>query len=796
MRSHPHSLCAVLALASLSVAQQQLYFPPPLDLSDESEVGAPAPGEDADKGKIVMLTNTLNSARDRRLVVAYGEAASTGQVWDLKGQKARHARDIFTRYSDDMGQTWSAPVNVSRTANLFSSRTDWDGDGELEEYWGDSAKPTIFSSGDNIVLTWGDKYAPEPSWNWGDTGQSTIQGSVLYPDLATYPFSHTVPYSCVYAAVSTDGGTTWTYGEVNPPLQLTYASRDAIQDTNKGDFEKWVITWQEDPEGLKSGEGEGPGEGYSGAIANKGTDVWYTWTDDLVNNAAALRTNRVPLTNHTRYDRSNGGEYAIVGTAGGVENHASTRANLDMEAEGGVLRAVVAYEETKGVSGVLEGKTVQYHSFPFDAPLLDGPVASQTGDAGTMLSPFLENSRRVRFVVQPPDGVRPAVAIFWKQGVGDQGGPSDIMVRVSKSFDPAAVAAANVVNLSSKTPIATPATLADSTSENPIEDARAHRAALRGQTLIIGYTYTANQALAIYTDLDNYNFWVRRSLDGGANWLAPQNVSNITDTRINVKEPRLLKTPGIGVPNPNAYMIAWGTETNPYQGIANPKPIDVRVTYSLDRCATFAKVTDMAASFAGDYETQLRPNEDLTEVYAVWMSEFAGATDLLYSTGRRISVPPSLGTLYCFGDGAGTPCPCGNESAANTGAGCANSTGLGALLTASGSTSLTADDLVLLARNLPPSRGALLLSSAFKRNAGFGLPFRDGLLCLEPNVQRYALVNSDAAGMAQWGPGLGSNHTNWTRGTSLLFQVWCRDGGGPCGFGANTSNGLEIALLP
>jgi hypothetical protein len=40
-----------------------------------------------------------------------------------------------------------------------------------------------------------------------------------------------------------------------------------------------VITWQEDPEGLRPGKGEGPGEGWSGAIAHHETDIWYSYVD-------------------------------------------------------------------------------------------------------------------------------------------------------------------------------------------------------------------------------------------------------------------------------------------------------------------------------------------------------------------------------------------------------------------------------------------------------------------------------------------------------------------------------------
>jgi hypothetical protein len=41
----------------------------------------------------------------------------------------------------------------------------------------------------------------------------------------------------------------------------------------------FVIFWQEDPEGLRPGKGLGPGEGWSGAIANSKTDIWYTHLD-------------------------------------------------------------------------------------------------------------------------------------------------------------------------------------------------------------------------------------------------------------------------------------------------------------------------------------------------------------------------------------------------------------------------------------------------------------------------------------------------------------------------------------
>ena len=40
-----------------------------------------------------------------------------------------------------------------------------------------------------------------------------------------------------------------------------------------------VVTWQEDPDGIRPGHGDGPGEGWSGAIAHHQTDTWYTYID-------------------------------------------------------------------------------------------------------------------------------------------------------------------------------------------------------------------------------------------------------------------------------------------------------------------------------------------------------------------------------------------------------------------------------------------------------------------------------------------------------------------------------------
>ncbi|MFG0316046.1 MAG: choice-of-anchor O protein, partial [Planctomycetota bacterium JB042] len=558
MSLSPHlvPLFASLAVAfcgSLS-AQDWASEERPLDLSEELPSGAD-PGGAAFKGKILRLTKTSGGLRDGRLVVVYADANHDEIVWAPRSLD-HLPRDVFARTSDDEGKTWSDPVNLSNSAGSFSASTDWDGDGVDETYWGDCSKANVFSVGDSVVVSWVSKYAPEPGWTFGTSGASSLQGTISYPDLDVYPNTRVVPYAAVWCAISNDGGTTWAYGDVatqNPPLQLSYGNRDAIQDVHRGTSGRWVMTWQEDPEGLQPGDAEGPGLGASGAKGSKGTDVWYTYTADIVNDPLAILANRTPLTNHSTYDATQV-HFPLVGQAGTVENHASTRANLFLMKDGAIFRALVAYEETKGIQDVLEGKTVNYHSFPFDQPVQNGPDTARSGAPGTTLTDLLENSRRVRFVAQPPSGVDPAICIFWKQGLEAQGAPSDILLKTSLTLDEAAVDAAPILNVSANTPAATPLDLANPTMLDPFEDARAHRAYMRGSFVMVGFTYTPNQALARYTNLENYDFWVRRSFDGGATWAAPRNLSNLPKD-LACREPRVVGPAKTGTQDDGAILV-------------------------------------------------------------------------------------------------------------------------------------------------------------------------------------------------------------------------------------------------
>lgn len=96
----------------------------------------------------------------------------------------------------------------------------------------------------------------------------------------------------------------------------------------------------------------------------------------------------------------------------------------------------------------------------------------------------------------------------------------------------------------------------------------------------------------------------------------------------------------------------------------------------------------------------------------------------------------SVGTPFCFGDGSGTACPCGNTSA--NGSGCANSTGMGARLVGTGEPLVSADTLLLTASDLPGP--GLFFQGTAQQASGAGSALGDGLLCAGGSITRMGVV--------------------------------------------------------
>ena len=124
----------------------------------------------------------------------------------------------------------------------------------------------------------------------------------------------------------------------------------------------------------------------------------------------------------------------------------------------------------------------------------------------------------------------------------------------------------------------------------------------------------------------------------------------------------------------------------------------------------------------------------------------------------------------------------------------ANSTGAAATISASGSASLAANDLVLSADNHPGQPGIFIAGPAQAQ-----LPFFNGFLCIDPNgLQRFAAVALPVGGVATEAVDYATSAPgglNVMAGTAFHYQRWFRD---PAAGGSNAdfTDGLEVQHTP
>ncbi len=149
-------------------------------------------------------------------------------------------------------------------------------------------------------------------------------------------------------------------------------------------------------------------------------------------------------------------------------------------------------------------------------------------------------------------------------------------------------------------------------------------------------------------------------------------------------------------------------------------------------------------------------------------------------------------TTFCFGDGSGTPCPCGNDAPGQTG--CLNRNGLGCELSVDGFNAVSFDTVVLSAADAIPNDFGLYVQAD---NIIPPPPFGDGLRCVGFNMIRLELVVSDATGASSTSVSI-SAAGGVAAGDVKEYQFWYRDNAnlGPCQSGFNTSNGVEIVWGP
>ena len=372
--------------------------------------------------------------------------------------------------------------------------------------------------------------------------------------------------------------------------------------------------------------------------------------------------------------------------------------------DGASAKVVLAYEESKGlgkgpggnhdetVDTTLEtvdasqepaeredwGKNIYFHSFDYFAPetisqgtMINLPELDENNDpiiTEDGLSYFTLNARRVRMLVQPPSnwGKEEVSMVFlYREGAEGHGHPANIIMRrfvggygpehlecTSRKKHPETkedicVAGSTNLNEDNRTP-----------EPEGQADARAHRGFLRGDNLVVGYTYTENWGRE---HIPRYDFFVRRSFDGGKKFTnaagikeGPINLSHITEEDSpgwSVLEPRLYATPGTlkdalsinDVQNSLVYYAAYSTT---HHQSNEPKDLFWTMTDNFGESYLkqwndiakkyeypwFGKVTDnIDGGFAG---AQIRTNPGGTKLFVSYQADVEGAIGAGPCTGN------------------------------------------------------------------------------------------------------------------------------------------------------------------
>lgn len=156
---------------------------------------------------------------------------------------------------------------------------------------------------------------------------------------------------------------------------------------------------------------------------------------------------------------------------------------------------------------------------------------------------------------------------------------------------------------------------------------------------------------------------------------------------------------------------------------------------------------------------------------------------------------------FCFGDGSGTACPCGNASTPGSGAGCVHSFGYAARLEATGSASVSSDSVVLAGTDLPDRKSALFAEGSQQDDEALGIALGDGLRCITGSIVRMGMRTTDG-GNASYGGPLGDipiserGHVP-AAGRTLYYQVFYRNSVAYCTPATfNLTNGVAIVWTP
>jgi hypothetical protein len=197
---------------------------------------------------------------------------------------------------------------------------------------------------------------------------------------------------------------------------------------------------------------------------------------------------------------------------------------------------------------------------------------------------------------------------------------------------------------------------------------------------------------------------------------------------------------------------------------------------------------------------------DLQGTYdiAVFDIDHDGDLDMILGrcTGTQVWInqkfQPGAATNYCFGDGSGTACPCGNASLVGDNEGCLSSLGTGGKLLGSGGPSITHDTFHLTGSRMPNS-SVLYFQGTARSAGGAGTSFGDGLRCAAGAVARLG-QKSNANGGSTFPSGtdpLISVKGAVAAGGTRDYQAWYRNSAAFCSSDTfNLTNGVETTWQP
>ncbi len=216
-------------------------------------------------------------------------------------------------------------------------------------------------------------------------------------------------------------------------------------------------------------------------------------------------------------------------------------------------------------------------------------------------------------------------------------------------------------------------------------------------------------------------------------------------------------------------------------------PMQSSFAYSFD-------VTSQVATLLGGGATWIG-----LRVQASSSPNFPNILDNGLTTRLSIDVSLTTGSGYCFGDGSGIACPCGNASAVGADQGCLSSLGTGGTLRADGPASVSNDGLTLRG-TLMPNASALYFQGTATLGSGAGAVFGDGFRCAAGTVIRLG-TKVNVAGSSQY-PAPGDLAVSVrglvpAPGGQRYYQIWYRNAAAFCTSSTfNLSNGWSIAWAP